>query len=291
MLKEKSNSAGYLLISPAFVILSVVYFYPLFGLIPMSVYRTFGQTSTFVGLGNYAYLIFDDLIVRRALLNNFKLLLVIPIVLVLSLFVSAVLFEIQRGVRFYQAIIFLPYLLSSVVSSIMFSLILQKNGLLNTVLRMIGLGFLALDWLGDARIAIFTVIGVMVWREMAFGSLLFLAQMHSLSEDVFDAARVDGVSWIQKVFFITIPQAKNLIFFFVIYEVIIVFSWSFNYVYVLTSGGPGFSTTILEYSIYQYAITKHLPHMAAALSVMLFMCMLAFIYIQFRLRRAQLEPQ
>ena len=84
---------------------------------------------------------------------------------------------------------------------------------------------------------------------------------------------------------------KSLIFFYIIYLVIVFFSWSFNYVYVLTMGGPGFSTTILDFAIYEYAIGKRLPHVAAALSIMLFLSMLGFVCSQFRLRRAQLEAE
>jgi ABC-type sugar transport system permease subunit len=287
---ESSDLWGYLLILPSFAFIAVVFLYPLIQLVPMSMVRVFGENPPFVGLDNYAYLL-QDKIIRRAILNNFTLLLAIPVITALSLFISAVLFEIGRGSRFYQAVVFFPYLLSTVVSSVMFGVLLQRNGVINTLLRGIGLDFAALDWLGDPDIAIFTVMGVMTWRETGFGTLLFLAGMTSLPSDVFDAAKVDGVSWLQKVLLVTIPQLKGLIVFYVIFLVIIIFSWSFNYVYVLTLGGPGFSTTILDFNIYHYAITKRLPHMAAALSIMLFMSMLGFIYLQFRLRRAQLEPE
>ncbi len=157
------------------------------------------------------------------------------------------------------------------------------------MLQSAGLSFAALDWLGDPDVAIYTVMGVMTWREVGFGTLLLLAPMTGLPPDIFDAAIVDGATWLQKVYHVTIPQLKNTIFFYATYLVIIIFSWSFNYVYVLTKGGPGFSTMILDYSIYEYAFSKRLPEMAAALSIMLFLSMLGFIYIQFRLRRRQLE--
>jgi ABC-type sugar transport system permease subunit len=270
------------------IVIGVVFVYPFLQLFPLSMVRSFGASPTFVGLDNYAYLI-GDKIVRAAILNNFKLLLTIPVITFVSLAFSLVLFDLRRGSKFYQAIIFFPFLLSTVVSSIFFSVILQRNGLLNTVLQSAGLSFAALDWLGDPDVAIYTVMGVMTWREVGFGTLLLLAAMTGLPPDIFDAAIVDGATWLQKVYHVTIPQLKNTIFFYATYLVIIIFSWSFNYVYVLTKGGPGFSTMILDYSIYQYAFSKRLPEMAAALSVMLFLSMLGFIYIQFRLRRRQLE--
>jgi len=284
---SRSDALGYALILPSLAFLALVYLYPLARLIPMSASRPVGREAVFVGFDNFIYLL-KDAIIHRAVLNNLTLLLGIPIVIFLSFVLSVVLFDTSHGSKLIQSIIFFPYLLSTVVSSIMFGVLLQYNGVLNTALRELGLGIAALDWFGSTRVAIFTVIGVMVWREVGFGTLLFLAQLTMLPQEVFDAARVDGASWLQKVVYVTMPQMKGLVLFYFAYLVIIFTSWSFNYIYILTSGGPGFSTIVLDFSIFHYAITKRLPHVAAALSLLLFVSILGFVYLQFRMRKEQL---
>jgi len=285
--RAKSEVTGYLFLLPAFAFLAIVYGYSLIQLIPLSLTRQLRGTSAYVGIENYRFLIFDDKIVRVALLNNLTLLLVIPILVGLSILSAAILFDIGRGSRFYRSIILVPYLLSVVVSSIVMGVLLQDNGLLNLMLRSLGLDFLALSWLGSTQVAIFSVMGVMVWRELGFGSMLFLARMTQIPADIFDAAKVDGCSWPQQLIWVTIPQLRSLISFYVVFLIIIVFSWSFNYVYVMTTGGPGYSTTILELVIFRYATIKKNPEIAAALSVLVFFLIFGFIYLQLRTRRLQ----
>jgi ABC-type sugar transport system permease subunit len=175
-------------------------------------------------------------------------------------------------------------MLAIVVIGIAFGYILELNGSLNTVLRGIGLGFFAEDWLGSTRWALFTIGGVIVWRELGFGTVLFLARLMSVSEELYDAAKVDGASWWQRLFYITIPQLRNVITFYTTILLITLFSWVFNYVYVMTDAGPAFSTIVGEFYIYLHAFKYRSMGTATAFSVLLFFAALVIMFLQYKLR-------
>jgi ABC-type sugar transport system permease subunit len=262
-------------LSPTLVFLTVVYIYPLIRLI-------------WVGLFNFEFLLFRDQVVKEAFFNNLKLLVGIPFLVLLAIVFSALLYEKVRGTEVYQALILLPYVLSIPVTGLVMRVLLRADGALNAAFETTGLDFLVQDWLGNANLAIWTILAVIIWRELGMGIALFFAEMLSIDDYLFDAAKVDGANWFQTLIHITIPQLSTIISFYIIYLVIIFFSWTFSYVFVMTNGGPGYSTTVLEFSIYRYAVNKSMPHMSAALSLILLLGMFVFIFMQFRIRRSQI---
>lgn len=276
-------------LSPTLVFLTVVYIYPLIRLIPMSLQRIALGKSTWVGLFNFEFLLFRDHVVKEAFFNNLKLLVGIPFLVLLAIVFSALLYEKVRGTEVYQALILLPYVLSIPVTGLVMRVLLRADGALNAAFETTGLDFLMQDWLGNANLAIWTILAVIVWRELGMGIALFFAEMLSIDDYLFDAAKVDGANWFQILIHITIPSLSTIISFYIIYLVIIFFSWTFSYVFVMTNGGPGYSTTVLEFSIYRYAVNKSMPHMSAALSLILLFGMFVFIFIQFRIRRSQID--
>jgi ABC-type sugar transport system permease subunit len=257
----------------------------------MSLQRIAVGQKTWVGLFNYEYLLLEDNVVRQALQNNLKLLVGIPILIVIAIFISALLYEGIYGTGFFQAIILLPYVLSIPVAGLVMRVLLRGDGALNSVLDLVGLDSFTHNWLGSSDTALWTILAVIVWRELGMGVALFLAELLGMDEYIFDAAKVDGANWFQQLVYVIVPQLSNIIGFYIIYLVIILFSWTFSYVFVMTNGGPGYSTTVLEFSIYRYATNKSMPHMASALSLLLFLGMLIFILAQFRIRRGMLERE
>jgi ABC-type sugar transport system permease subunit len=145
------------------------------------------------------------------------------------------------------------------------------------VLRFLHLDFLAHDWLGDPTTAIWSLAGVVVWRELAFGVVLFLARMTQLPLDLYDAARVDGANWWQRLRHVTVPQMSTMIAFYIGIVVVALFNWVFNYVFVLTKGGPGTTTYVMEYYIYSRAFIYGDFGNAAALSTLMLVTILAFM--------------
>ena len=279
----------YLYILPSILLLIFVFFYPLVQNFYRSFFRFAGGKAIFFGFNNYKYLLLSDTIARRAFLNNLTLLLVVPVFLILSILFAVLITGEIRFRGLYQTIIIIPYIISIVAAGVIFSRLLRFDGIINFFLDKAGLDFLIRDWLGDPKLAIFSVMSVIVWKELPFGIILFIAGISNINPEVYEAAKIDGANWWQNLFYITIPQLKPVISFYVVYNVMVIFAWIFTYVYVMTQGGPVNATTILELRIFNLAFKEHNMGMASALAMLLFLVIFIFVYLQFRLRRESLE--
>jgi ABC-type sugar transport system permease subunit len=224
---------------------------------------------------------------RTALTHNGRLLLAVPVLVVVALLVSVLLFEGMRGWRFHRWAVFLPFVLPIPVIGVIFGQLLQFNGLVNQLLRAVNLDGLAQDWLGQPRWALWTMTAVIIWKELGFGVVLFLARLFSVPADMFEAGRIDGARFFRLHRFITLPQLTSVILFYVVVEAITMVSWVFNYVYVMTNGqgGPGDATQVTELYIYQTAFQYQSPEIAAAAAVSLFAVTLVLIASFFRVQR------
>jgi len=285
------NYSPFLYILPSLLFLAFIFIYPVIQNFQRSFFRFAGGKSIFLGFDNYKYLFLKDTITHKAVLHNFQLLMVIPILLVLAIFFAVLISERIRFAKVYQTLLFIPFIISIVVVGVVFSRLLRLDGIINFILNNIGLGILAKDWLGRPQYAIYAVMFVIIWKELPFGIILFLAGINNINKDIIEAAKIDGANWFQTLIHVTIPQLKNIINFYVVYNVMVVFAWVFTYVFVLTNGGPANSTTILELQIYNLAFKKNLMGMASALSMLLFLLIFVFIYLRFRLQRGALEEE
>lgn len=267
---KKRKISPYFFIAPAFIILVLVIIYPIINMIYQSFFTTIAGQDKFVGFRNYKLALSDELF-WIALKNNLKLFLTVPLLTAISLIIAAILYHKIWGWRIYRSFIFVPYILAIPVVGIVFSYLLQYNGVVNMLLKQIGLPGLASDWLGDPKLAFPSVAAVIIWKQFGFGVVLFLARMMSIDQTLYESADVDGATWTQKFLSITIPQTKSIIEFYVIITLIEMLSWVFNFVYVMTSGGPGNKTTVLEYLIYKKSFGGGDFNIAMAISVMLLM--------------------
>lgn len=270
-------------LAPAAAALLFVFAYSMAELVNGS----FRYEGAWVGLENFELVLTDPLF-RTAIQHNALLLLAVPVLVLFALSAAILLFESRRGLVAYRAILFLPYILPIPVVGVVFGQLLQLNGALNGALDKLGLGALTQDWLGNPSLALWTMAGVIVWKEVGFGIVLFLARMMSLPEDVYEAAKLDGAGFFRMHVNITIPQMKSLVIFYVISEAIVMVSWVFNYVYVMTNGqgGPGTSTVVTELYIYRTAFQDRAPELASAAAVLLFLSTLVLIVGFFRVQRA-----
>jgi ABC-type sugar transport system permease subunit len=143
------------------------------------------------------------------------------------------------------------------------------------------------DWLGDPTWALWTMTGVIIWKELGLGVILFLARLLSLPAETFEAARIDGARFWRLHRYVTVPQLASVIGFYVVIEAITMVSWVFNYVYVISNGtgGPGDATQVTELYIYQSAFQYSATDLAAAAAVILFGATLVMIFFFFRLQR------
>jgi len=274
----------YFFLAPAAVTLLVVFAYPLVQLLLQSITSPgiLGQSEH--GLQNFRSVLGDPLL-HRAMANNARLFLAVPVMTAFAVLLAALLHERVAGWRFYRSIVFVPYVLAIPVVGIVFSYILQLHGLLNQFLGMLHLSGLAKDWLGDSSLAIWSIWLVIVWQQLGFGVVLFLARLSSLDPALIEAAMVDRADWWRRFRHIVVPHLAPVIEFFVTLSLINMLSWVFNYVYVMTNGGPVNSTYVTELVIYQDAFRNGLPNLAAAVSVLLLVFATVLLSVQAVVRR------
>jgi ABC-type sugar transport system permease subunit len=257
----------YLYALPAVAALGFTFGYPLVRVVRDSFYAGSFDSPVWVGLDNYRGVLDDDEF-RQSIVNNLKLLLTVPVMLGLGLAIALVLNDRIRGARQYQAIVFLPYVLPATAIGIAFSYLLQENGVLNSALRDVHLGVLAEDWLGNSHLAIVSVGGLVVWQQLGFGVVVFTAALLALPPETAEAAKIDGAGWWSLQWRVLIPQIRPIIELLTVIQVITVLSWVFNYVYVLTSGGPGYASSVMELYIWR-SFSNGANGTAASVAVML----------------------
>jgi ABC-type sugar transport system permease subunit len=282
--RDRGSLIWYLYIAPTVLVMAFVFGYPIVSVIRYSFYSGNINRLVFVGWTNYKS-IFQDQVFLTSLKNNLLFLICVPIMIVFALMLSIILYEAVKGWKFYRSVVFLPYIISATVIGITFSFLYQYNGVVNTTLRSLGLNSLAHDWLGSATYVVPSIMSVIIYQQLGFGVVLFLARLLNLPADVFEAAELDGVTWWQKQWHITIPQLKGVLEFFAITEVINMLSWVFNYVYVLTSGGPGNSSSVLEIYIWRNAFFFHSYGIASAVATLLMFVSVVLIFFYFRIRK------
>ena len=269
-------------IAPAVAVVAFVFGYSIVELVRQAL----EHKGRWVGLENFRLVVTDPTF-QTALEHNARLLLAVPVLVLLALLLAVLLFEALKGWRFHRATVFLPYVLPIPVVAVIFGQMLQLDGLVNRALRSARLDGLAFDWLGQPGWALWTMTGVIIWKELGFGVILFLARLLSLPADTFEAARIDGARFFRLHRSVTVPQLWGVIAFYVVVEAITMVSWVFNYVYVISNGtgGPGDATQVTELYIYQSAFQYSAPDLAAAAAVILFGATLVFIAAFFRIQR------
>jgi len=275
------NISPYLYILPAIFLTIFIKFYPLVDTFYHSFTNWYGTPAyKFIGLKNYVEYFSSQTFWQVLSHNIFMIVLGIPLDIILGLILAALLYEKVFAWRYYQTIFFIPTILSIVICGIIWSYFLQLDGIINVILRFVGLGGLTQDWLASSRYSLWAVLMVVVWRDFGFATLLFLAELLGADPSVFEAARIDGASWFQIIRHITVPRLKGIIEFFVVITTWGYFNCLFNYIYVMTGGGPGYATTVMEYYIYKEGFGFGYMGAACALSVVLFVITLLFASIE-----------
>ena len=283
--KKSENLKGYGFIGPTLIIISIIYFYPLVQNFIYSLKNLSVPGRPFTGLRNYA-LMFDDSLFWISIRNNAILIFIlVPVLVFVALVFSVLLFERIKGWKFYRSIVLLPYITSITAVGLFFSLFFQGRGVLNTFFKAIHFNFLIVDWLGSTKFALPAVMFVILWREFGFGTILFLARLTTVSEELFDASKIDGANWFQRIIYIVIPQLGTVIEFYVFTMVVTLLSWVFNYVYVMTLGGPARSTYVTELYIFIEAFKLNRMGVASAVSIVLFLITTGLAFASYAFRK------
>jgi len=279
----------YFYIVPFILLTLFIYGYSIPSIFIFSFQRISGISGEFIGLSNYEYVLTSiDFI--SAVKSNLKLLIIVPILVFLALIIAVLLFEGIKGWRFYRTAIFIPYVLPITVVGITFGYIFTLRGVLNEFLDTINLDF-GIDWLGNPKLALWTLMIIIIWKELGFGIMLFLARLMSMNEELYDAAKIDGANWFGILVHISIPQLATIIEFFIVITVINILSWVFAYSYTVTMGGPGYATMVIELFIYKQLMKWSIPKVGAgaAASVLLFFIVLILVFGLLKIRKRMMK--
>ena len=202
------NGAPYVfMVVPALIIFVTFFIVPLIYTAKYSFYNwtNFSQEITFNGLENYKS-IFEDDILGRSIKNTLIFAIVtVTVQSMISLPVSVFLNSKLRGRNIYRAIFFAPAVLSTLVVGYLWKYLMSSSdyGFINQILT--GLGFEKVNFLGDAKIALFAIITISVWQWFGWSMVIYLGSLQSISGDLYEAASVDGANGFQKFWHITIP--------------------------------------------------------------------------------------
>ncbi len=292
---QRRARAGRLFVAPNLLAVAVFMLFPLGFSLYMSLQNwDLFRPAKFVGLANYRSLFTGDPLFVIALRNTvvYTVGTVVPTILI-SLAVAGVLNRKVKGISIFRTIVFLPLAVSSVVMAVVWQFVFNtNNGLLNIMLGWIGIG--PIPWLVDPKWAMSALCIVSVWRSVPFATVILLAAMQGVPDNLYEAARLDGAGELRQFVSITVPLIRGAVSFVVVISIIHAFQ-AFDLVYVLTgrNGGPETATYVLGIMLFQHAFTFLEFGYASALAWVMFAILLVLTVLQLRLgrRRAALEEQ
>lgn len=280
-LRRREALIAYASLLPAFLLVAVIIWYPVTQTVSRSFTDWNGATADWIGWENYARIVSNGelwLLLR----NNLVFVFSVPGILLISLVVTMLLYEQVPGWRFFRSVYYLPTILSAAVVGTLMRILFTSQGAVNDALGRAGLEQLQRDWLGAVPTAFMVLIFAFYWQTLGQGVLIFLAGMSAIPGDLLDAARLDGAGWWNRLTRIIIPLLVPTIAYFVLFNVIWIFVGLFALVYTVTNGGPGYATTPFDLMIYRKAFESGEMGYASALSVLLFLIVLAISAFQLR---------
>jgi len=236
-------------------------------------------TYHFIGFENYKE-IFSDPYFMLSLKNNIKWLLAFVLLSVpAGLGVAILLDQKFPGGKVYKTMMYLPMTLSFVVIGQIWSWILEpKYGALNTFLRTIGLSNLAKPWLSDPGVVTYALIAAASWRQIAYAMVLFLAGLKNVPRDLVEAAYVDGANSWQRFWYVILPLLRPAMVIAITVSVIDSLR-AFDIVYVLTRGGPFYSSSVLANYMYIQSFHNYRMGFGASIAVVQFLITFGFILL------------
>lgn len=274
------KSTKIIMIMPAVILFTVFFLAPIF----ISVYYSFTDFSgigaaKFIGFKNYQVLL-NDKFFFIALKNTFIILIGITItILPLSFIVALLLEKPFRGSGVVQSMIFAPNVIAPILVGLIWLFILDpKMGMINAILRSIGLSDYQQQWIGGKTLTPYSVAFVYLWQVLGFYTTINMAGLRSIPTDIYEAAEIDGANYFQRIRKITIPMMKNTI---VINTILIITGGFkiFETVKQLTNGGPNHMSDVLVTYMYDTTFTSSRYGYGMAVATVSFVLCLIFSII------------
>ncbi|MFK3690038.1 carbohydrate ABC transporter permease [Agrobacterium tumefaciens] len=281
---RRDSLAGFLFIAPQLIGIVIFVLIPL-GLVfwySLHEWNVLANTFTYTGAQNYRMLVEDDNL--RDVLGATAIFSAGLVVfnLSLALLLAVLLNQKLAGIAIFRTLFFSPVVVSLVAWTIVWGFLLQKNGGINGMLLMAGIE--GPNWLREETTAMISVIVVQVFKNVGLNMILFLAALQGVPKELYEAARIDGAPAFKQFRRITLPLISPTILLTSI--ITIVGSLQvFAQIAVLTQGGPGLSTTVLVYYLYQQAFQFHFFGYGSTLSILLFVIVAVLTFAQWQMRK------
>jgi len=292
---QRENIVPYLFVLPAVVLFSMLIVLPIGKTIYYSFFEWSGGAAApmkFIGLKNYVRAFFYDDVFLGSFKNNLIYMLLTLILEVgTGLFLAVLLNGKGRFFGLFRAMFFAPMMLSMVVVGLLWSFVYDPDyGLLNAVLKMLGLGSVTHAWLGDPTTALYSICVVSGWVYAGFYMTLFYAGLQRIPQHIIEAARIDGASEFQTFRHITLPMLREVIIIAVLICITGAFK-AFDLFYVMTNGGPYHSTEVVSTWLVAQAFSRMNIGYGSSIAVIMSFVVLgvAVVYLSYTKRKSKLE--
>jgi raffinose/stachyose/melibiose transport system permease protein len=260
----------WLFLLPVLLINAVVVFGPAISSVYYSLTDWNGVgAATFIGLENFRRLFFADPSFKHAFVNNLVWLVIfLTLPMALALLAASLLSTVRRGALVYRLTLFIPFVLPTVVVASIWAALLNPRQGLGAQLATWGIAGFNRAWLGNGQTVLPAIAFVANWAWWGFLMVLFLAAMQNIAPDLYEAARLDGASRWQEFRDVTVPGIRPTLVFMILMTTI----WSFltfDFVWILTQGGPGGASEVLAVLVYKQAFLNYHAGYAAAIGLMM----------------------
>jgi ABC-type sugar transport system permease subunit len=281
----RQSAIGYLFILPNLVFFLVFLVYPLLSVIPLS-FESGGIISPpqWVGLANWRAILADP-VFREVIGNTFAYsAMAISAVFIISFGLALLLARLQGpSVGLIRAALYFPTLTPVVVAALIWNFVVQPDfGILNVVTHALGLG--TTNWLGNTQLVLPAIAMLEVWRGVGFWTLLYLAAIVGLPRDLFYAAQLDGATAWQRFIHLTLPLLRPTFIFAVVWATIANLQL-FDSVFILTDGGPGYSSGSIVWYVYRMLFQFNMAGVAASMSLVLLFITFVLVVVELKLLR------
>lgn len=270
-----------LYLSPALIIFTIFVFIPLVRSVRLSLYLTdpLGRPAAFAGFLQYDRLFSTDVFLNSLRRSVQFVLYTVPTTLLLSIGLALLGNLRLPRIDLFRMIFSITIAVSGATAALIFTYLYHPSlGIFNYMLSLIGVP--AVPWLISDKTALLSVSLTTVWLQLGLNTVILLAGMQGISEELYESAMIDGASPWSKFRYITIPLLSPTLFFLLIVDMLAAFQ-TFTQIHVMTSGGPVDSTNVLVFSIYREFYFNGKYGFAAAQSIMLFLIILALTVVQF----------
>ena len=280
---RKFSATPYLFLAPALILIAVFVVYPIGAVVFLSLTDyDIVRPPVLVGLDNYSQLIGDP-VFWKALTHSIVYLLVTPTIIALSIVLAIVVNRKLRGIHIFRALYFVPAVSGSIAIGISWRWLFDRNGFVNSVLISLGAIKDPVQWLSDPAYVLPLAMLLTIWAGFGYYSVIFLAGLQNISEELYDAALIDGCNNVQKHWYVSLPGLRPQIAFVAVISSLAALK-VFDEIYVLTgaTGGILDSGTTIVFYLWKEAFKLQHAGYAAAIAMVLLVLTLAFSIVNVR---------